>query len=197
MWIKIKIFPVILLAESVAGYNKILDFGCGLGLMSYAMKIINPNAEIKGIDIDSRKVMIAKNNISDFNSLEFETGGIEKIKGRYDCILISDVLYINAYDSICNILERCYDLLERNGLLIIKEMSKRPAYKYLVNYAQEIFAVNCTGFTKTEGSAWKKFYIFSENDMGNLLNRMGYTVQSLRVDKGYLYPHIIYKCKKI
>ncbi|MGB3863897.1 MAG: hypothetical protein WA915_17620, partial [Candidatus Aminicenantaceae bacterium] len=100
-------------------------------------------------------------------------------------------LYLIPYDKQELILQKCYQSLQPGGILIIKEMDTAPRWKYAWNLFQETFAVKLIGFTLGE-----RFYFQSQKDYKGILQRIGFSVKPVPLDKGYWYPHIVYVCTK-
>ena len=70
-------------------YKKILDLGCGYGLLGIFLKKQNPNSEVQGVDRDLLAVKFAEHN-SELNQCEIKSYGsldYEKVKGKFNLII--------------------------------------------------------------------------------------------------------------
>ncbi len=78
---------------------KILDIGCGKGAFDGRIKTEFPGAEILGIDISETAITKAK---ASYNNIDFSVLDIQKehqaIKGEFDLIIVSNVLWYILYD---------------------------------------------------------------------------------------------------
>ncbi len=81
--------------------------------------------------------------------------------------------------------------LPPGGVLVLKDMDKRPRWKYAWNMIQETIAVKIIGFTL--GS---RFYFRRRADYVALLNGLGFAVDIVPLHRGYWYPHILFVAKK-
>jgi transposase len=61
----------------------------------------------------------------------------------------------------------------------------------LVEFLSRNLTVKIIGFT-----LGGRFYFRSRDEYLKILNDLGFKVNSIKLDSGYLYPHILYLCKK-
>jgi len=191
--IKLKICPFIKIETFFPKKGKIIDLGCGNGLFPNILKLKSPVREILGFDLDEKKIRAAKKTQRDRSPIEFQRENI--IEMDYpdgDVFSLIDVLYLIPPDRQKIILKKCHSALNKGGIIIIKEMDTKPAWKYLWNLVQETVAVKIIGLT-----LGGKFYFRSREEYLKILTGLGFKVSPVRLDKGYWYPHIIYVCEKL
>jgi malonyl-CoA O-methyltransferase len=96
---------------------KILDIGCGTGILTKRVAEIYINSEITGIDISKNMIDIVKNNLKIYN-VRFLCDDIEKAKldEKFDIIVSSATFqwFENLEDTLINIT----NYLEKNGVLL-------------------------------------------------------------------------------
>ncbi len=109
---------------------KILDVGCGGGLISEGISKLGAN--VTGIDFIKENIKVAKmhakkNNLDiDYLVKDFE---IEKIKTKFDVIIIFEVLeHLNDWESF---LRKIRLNLKKNGILIISTINRNLISKFL------------------------------------------------------------------
>jgi 2-polyprenyl-6-hydroxyphenyl methylase/3-demethylubiquinone-9 3-methyltransferase len=109
---------------------KILDLGCGGGLISEGLSKIGAN--VKGIDFVKDNINIArihakKSNLNiDYKMLDFEN---EKIRSKFDIIVIFEVLeHLSDWKSF---IKKIQSNLKSNGILIISTINKNLISKFL------------------------------------------------------------------
>ena len=109
---------------------KILDVGCGGGLISEGLSKIGAN--VTGVDFVKENIKIArmhaqKNNLNvDYRSLDFEN---EKIISKFDIIVIFEVLeHLSDWKSF---IKKIQSNLKSNGVLIISTINKNLTSKFL------------------------------------------------------------------
>jgi len=97
---------------------KIIDIGCGLGHMLYALKKLNYTNSI-GIDLSGECVDFCKQqgfNVQKASALEFFKDHYEK----FDVIIMNDIIEHLKKETIIPFLTDCYNSLAPNGVILIK-----------------------------------------------------------------------------
>ena len=109
---------------------KILDLGCGGGLVSEGLSKIGAN--VTGIDFVKDNINIArihakKSNLNiDYKTLDFEN---KKISSKFDIIVIFEVLeHLSDWKSF---IKKIQSNLKSNGVLIISTINKNLISKFL------------------------------------------------------------------
>jgi 2-polyprenyl-3-methyl-5-hydroxy-6-metoxy-1,4-benzoquinol methylase len=115
-WIKVKVKLILDLVEG----KKVLDVGCGSGLLSKTL--LDNGYEVVAIDNDWRAVGIAKKKgviglVADINDW--------KTDEKFDCVILGDVLeHINDDKST---MRKVHALLKSNGCIVVNV----PSYQFL------------------------------------------------------------------
>lgn len=176
----------------------VLDFGCGYGCLSHYLHLTSNERNIIGCDTAEDKIAQASSTIIKDRNIRFYTGSLDFLeKESFDCIVIIDVLYLIPFEEWRSIFERCHSLLKDGGFFLLKEMDKKPYWKFLWNIFQETLSVKL--FKVTSGSNFsnnKHFYFKNRDKLCEELTGIGFKVKTVRIDKGYLHPHILYVCQK-
>lgn len=106
--------------------KKVLDVGCGSGVLMKELLSYRPNIDIMGIDINKKTVeyCIAQ-------GLNVKCGTLDDLEEKFDTIIFSSVLHeLSSYADdnlrftvlpIINALQRAYQLLNPNGTIIIRD----------------------------------------------------------------------------
>jgi len=191
--IKFKICPLLAVEPHFPKSGTVVDLGCGNGLFAAILKLGSPTRQILGFDLDEKKIRMAHETFDPWTGLKFQTGNIVEMDyPEADVYSLIDVLYLMPIAAQDIIFKKCRAALKPGGVLIIKDMDVRPRWKYAWNMLQEILAVKIIGFT-----LGGKFHFRSREDYVKTLERIGFRVDVVALDKGYWYPHILYVCKKI
>ena len=111
--------PILDVVESYATNGRILDYGCGVGLLS---KLLGERGfTVVGVDIADQFIQSAKKKFSNFPSVSFEV--IDELplrfaEGSFDLVVTSSVLeHCVCVDTI---LLEFHRLLKKNGYLVVE-----------------------------------------------------------------------------
>lgn len=116
------------ISSIVRGKNpmRVLDVGCGSGILLKTAYDSNGNATGIGIDIDEKVVRQARANISSWglsNRFEIRHGDIRHISGElmgtFDVITLYNLLYYFDRDERLSLLNSLQDLLSPTGVLAV------------------------------------------------------------------------------
>lgn len=112
------------------GYKTILDVGCADGTLMKAIKEVNPEARVIGIDLNQSAVDLARAQGLEVYHMDLKTVYEEVNDTEFDCIIFSSVLHeISSYATanrfsalpISETLSYAYDILDNNGSIIIRD----------------------------------------------------------------------------
>lgn len=174
--------------EYLPKFGKILDIGCGFGLFGMFFKLKNPDRHIIGVDCNCRRISEASKASKRLNleNVQFVCEDINRLDiTEVNAIVFLDLLHhISPADKWC-LLETCYNKLINGGVLVIKDVTTLPLWKYLFNYFMDILVVGR-----------EPVYYLHHQDFEIMLERIGFKV-SVQLIKDWLpYPHILLICKK-
>ena len=113
---------------------KILDFGCGKGIISSEISKINPSAIITGIDVSKKALKSARQKVPNHSFIYVNEGKNLPFKENcFDFIIASDVLE-HIYDTELAFNE-LYRVLKHNGKILITV----PYYGFIKNIIIALF----------------------------------------------------------
>lgn len=175
------------LESRVPSGARVLDVGCGHGLLSIALAYGSPGREVKGVDIDHDKLPHARRaaDAAGLGNVTFEAVDPEWIPdGEWDAIVIADVLYLMGPDVALPLVQRLAGALASGGQLLVKEIDVKPAWKYKLAELQEQFATKVARIT--EGAAVD---FVPPAAIGRAMTDAGLRVEHVPLHKGRLHPH--------
>lgn len=114
--------------------DKMLDLGCGYGIIGLSLLLTNPTLKLTFSDINERAVEITNMNLKLYNlkAEVIQSDGFETIKEKFDAILLNPPQ--TAGKQVCfKLIEDSKNYLKKNGTLQIvarhnkggKELSKK------------------------------------------------------------------------
>jgi uncharacterized protein len=126
----------------------ITDLGCGYGYMAYMLSFMNSKRVIKGLDYDEEKIIIANNNFSKTNNINFFHKSITEHEfTMQDAFVINDVIHYLKYEEQETLIKNCADHLNENGLIILKDANVENTAGQKLTWFSEFISTNF-GFNK-------------------------------------------------
>jgi 2-polyprenyl-3-methyl-5-hydroxy-6-metoxy-1,4-benzoquinol methylase len=181
--------PVPAIDAEVPTHGRVLEVGCGHGLVATYMALTCSERSVVGVDIDERKLVLARDAAERLEpheaSLQFASSHDGAVPaGPWDAIVIVDVLYLIDPDLELALLDACVAELAPGGVLVLKETDVVPRLKHAIAKAQEILATRVMRITAGDALSFTPITELAEH-----LTDRGLTVTVRRVDAGYPHPH--------
>ena len=126
---------------------KILDIGCGYGVVSVILKSFYPEASVTLSDVNERALELSEENLKKYNINGYEiikSNVFEKIEGKFDMILSNPPIRAGK-DTIFKIYTEAYEHLNKDGEFYCVIQTKHGA-KSTQKKLVEIFG-NCDTVT--------------------------------------------------
>ena len=133
--------------------GKILDLGCGIGVVGVVVGVLQSNLELHFIDINSRATELAKVNVKNYKLKKYSifTGDymeiLEKNSHQYDAIYFNPPIRLGKKVYYRHILH-AIQYLSSNGymqIVIKKKLGAESAYSYLQDSIEDSFEMNILG----------------------------------------------------
>ena len=112
------------LKEKLDASARILDMGCGAGVLLMKIAQAFPQCTCVGVDIDAHGVAMARENVveagcSDRVTVEHMDGGVIEHEDEFDLVTLFEVLHELPVAVRPRVLANCYQALKPNGTLFI------------------------------------------------------------------------------
>jgi 2-polyprenyl-3-methyl-5-hydroxy-6-metoxy-1,4-benzoquinol methylase len=189
VWVRWHSCPFPAIAAELPRSGRILEVGCGHGLMAAFLAMESRARTVRGIDVAPGKVREARaaaerarHRGADLGFTCVQPG--ELPPGPWEAIVVVDVLYLLEEAAQRSLLERSAGLLAPGGVLAVKEMSTHPRWKFWWNELQETLAVRL--FRITWGGP---FTFLPPSAVEGAMRELGLEARSRRLDRGRPYPH--------
>jgi ubiquinone/menaquinone biosynthesis C-methylase UbiE len=193
--IRTLLVPFQSVADHLPEHGTLLDLGCGNGLFLALAKKTKPDLDVIGLDLSEDKIAAAR------QAFQACTDRVPQLvvmdikdfpEQSVDVISIIDVLYLVPLERWNGILEKCFRCLKPGGKILIKEMDRSIAWKFILLYLEETLAVKVFGLTL--GS---QFTFPKPEAIRQRLICAGFEVEEMATHRGYFVPHhlwIGYRC---
>lgn len=128
--------------------KSVLDIGCGRGdFGSYLKKVVNPELDYTGIDMNPLHVDIGKYKFKDFLNFNLISGNILEYSGTHDICVINSIFENNydnhttdKYEYFKEILIKALDISDL-GVVIIALNDRYPNEPYITHNMSEIVKI--------------------------------------------------------
>ncbi|WP_198016694.1 class I SAM-dependent methyltransferase [Rubidibacter lacunae] len=186
-YLRLGILPLLDIAEAVPQFGKVLDVGCGYGLLDIYLAKTSSQRYVIGSELNSKRVRVAKQAACGIENVEFVQEDLLRGQhvGDINCAILVDLLHHISYERQQALIAAIWEALAVGGTLIVKDMDDRPAFKYYINLVHDKLM---TGFDKLS-------FISAGKLRANLAAR-GFVVHSCRTLPHPFYAHYLLTCKK-
>ena len=171
--------------------GRVLDAGCGFGLFSLYFASLAPSLELVSVDLSARRIACAQRaagRLGLLNRLEARVQKVQDIDpgiSRFAAIYTLDLLHHLPPPDVQPFLAALYALLEPGGVLIVKDVSRRPAWKRWFTHVLDLLV-----------SPDQPPHYIDEADMKRMIQQCGFDVRLHRMLDLLPYPHALYICHK-
>ena len=170
----------------------IVDLGCGHGLFACVLREASPTRRVLGIDLDERKIEVARTAIKDTQWLRFEVGNIvTDAPPKCDAVTLVDVLYLLPFEQQEQVLRNAGSALGEGGPLIVKAQERRVDPRFALTYLQEMVTVSL-GFTQ---GGRDRFFFPSRVESLAMFARAGFVVDVVEMRRRP-YTDVVYLARK-
>lgn len=184
-------------AEVPAGV-RVLDVGCGHGLLVAHLAAPEAGRTVVGLDIDARKVAWAQASVGRLPNVSVVCQPLEAFAiehaGAFDAVTLADVLYLlppQALPAFVASLRRC---LKPGGQLVLKEAIDDGSWKRWKCLAQEQLMVRLLRRTAQSGG----LALPTCDEVAGLLRRPEWELEkTVDLSSGYTTPHWLFVAKAL
>ena len=167
--------------------GRILDFGCGYGMLSNFLALKSPDRRVLGIDLNQARIEVAKRSSKGHPEVSFQLGDVQDFQGiPFDAVVMTDVLHHIDEDNVRVLLRIIRSCLSDHGTLVVLDVDRSPRRKFCTTYLIDRL-LNLT----------RSLHYRSRDLLMLLLGRSGFRVhQVVPADQGLPLSDVIYLCKK-
>jgi 1-acyl-sn-glycerol-3-phosphate acyltransferase len=145
---KLRLDPVYAtVGKHLSAQGRVLDLGCGYGIMSHWAAIVGYERPVVGVDDDERKIALAKQTEQFQRHLSFACSDVLGYQGELaQSVLMLDILHYSRPEVQAQLLQKGAALLAPGGKLFVRE-AVQAAGAYRSTEGGEVFSTGI-GFNK-------------------------------------------------
>ena len=188
--------PLEALAERAEGV-RLLDVGCGHGVLVALLAVGFPGLHVLGIDPDERKIEWARASVGRLPNVELRACTIEALAaerpGEFDTVLVADVLYLLAATAWRPFLSAARTLLRPDGRLVLKEAEDDGSWRVTKALLQEQLMVRLLRRTHSSGAVG----FAPRAVLESALRDAGFALEEVvPLARGYSTPHVLIAARR-
>jgi 2-polyprenyl-6-hydroxyphenyl methylase/3-demethylubiquinone-9 3-methyltransferase len=183
--------PLEALAARAEG-ARLLDVGCGHGVLVALLAAGNPGRRVVGIDPDDRKIQWARASVGRLPNVELRACTIEVLAAErpaeFDTVLVADVLYLLAAAAWRPFLAAACALLRPGGRLVLKEAEDDGSWRVKKALFQEQLMVRMLRRTHSSGAVG----FAPRATLEAAVRAAGFVIEDVvPLARGYSTPHLM------
>lgn len=171
--------------------GEIIDLGSGDGLMANYLGIASKKRKVFGIELNKSRLIESNKGIT---NVSFKVGDILKEKiYKVDAILLIHVFHhLPSFSSQVKMLEACKNNLNKNGKLIVAEVTQKPFLKYIFTYFTDVVILPIVFNNKIIDT---KIHYRNDSDWKKMFKNYGFKVKTTFPHSGRPFSHVLYECQ--
>ena len=170
--------------------KRVLDIGCGYGLLGCYLGAQDQGLRYFGCDLDAHRIALAGRAAQalGLGNVRFAVQDVRELRleDQFDAIILVDCLHHLDDRSKRELLATCRQHLTSDGVLILKEVSRRPWPKMAYTWVLDVLVTR--GF---------EMWYWSETQFARELMSLGFDTKVYPITDWLPYPHVLYRCSKI
>jgi len=174
-----------ILSLGLRGRRRVLEVGCGFGLFGCYFSSRDRRVQWHGLDLDTGRIDMARQaakklGLSNARFSVADARNVLDVDDEYDAVVMMDLLHHIPDESKRQLLDLVLSRLAPGGVLIVKDVTRRPAWKLFFTWVLDV--VMTRGF-----DMW---YWSPEQIRAAIPSR--FDVEAYPVQDWLPYPHTVY-----
>ncbi|MDO8457499.1 MAG: class I SAM-dependent methyltransferase [Burkholderiaceae bacterium] len=188
------------MSNYVPTVGRVLDVGCGHGLLAMKMALSAPGREVLATDHDEQRIEVARLAGAGIDNLQFEVstgspvqgGNGPEAVGTFDAIMMIDFLHYFSPEEQDSMIRQAFAKLTPGGWLLAREVDQHTGLLSKINQLYEKLAT-WTAFTQTKAVDTMTFR--SQPEWEAKFAEHGFKVHAKRCSSP-IFEDILFICEK-
>jgi len=183
------------MASYIPTQGKVLDLGCGHGLLAFALALGSPGRNVLALDHDTARIDLAKSSHGELPGLRFEIGDfgiLEKTKQNLESfvgITLIDVMHYFPFADQDRYFKQAFEALSPGGVLLFREVNPEAGLTSAINQFHEVVMTRI-GFTQAQ-----ELHFRSIQEWAQAAQNAGFEVTSQPCGH-FPFADVLFICKK-
>lgn len=174
-----------ILSLCLRGKHRVLEVGCGFGLFGCYFAARDRKVEWNGLDLDAHRIDMARRAAAKLglSNARFAVADARQhleLNERFDAVVMMDLLHHIPDDSKRQLLDTVLARLAPGGVLIIKDVTRRPRWKMAFTWILDVAMTR--GFD---------MWYWSPSQLRRAIDP-AFTIETYPINDWLPYPHIVY-----
>jgi 2-polyprenyl-3-methyl-5-hydroxy-6-metoxy-1,4-benzoquinol methylase len=169
--------------------GQVLDLGCGFGFFSLYFAAREPGRRMLGVDLNARRIAEGREAARrmGLDNIRYEAADAARwdTDERFDAIYLLDLVHHLPVEEVPGFLRKLREKLVDGGVLLLKEVEDRPAWKRWFTLWLDRAVVGLR----------EPIRYWPATELGGMLEGLGFDVKTHRMRDWLPYPHILYVCR--
>lgn len=186
-WARTLICPFDKVLAYAPAQGRFVEIGCGTGICANLLALEQPGREVAGYDLNADVIAAATRTIRNRGNIKFQTADVQEsvATGSADVIVAVDLFHHLSVEVQEAVVTQVYRLLKPGGLFLLKDLERRPRWKYYANYLHDTLMARGN----------PHIHVRDRAEFCRLLESAGFSVEVVPMPKAYL-SHILYVCRR-
>lgn len=181
-----RLCPFLQIAGHIPDRARIVDIGCGRGLLANYLALRGPARQVTGIDKQTRRITAAQASVGTRKNIHFRhQDALDLRQEEFDVIVISDMLHHLTHGEQDKLLEHCYRILPPGGILLLEDVMLQPRWKWLTHFIID----------RVLNLGEKQYFRALENWI-SFIKSLGFNVESYDAHRHIPLPDFLLRCEK-
>lgn len=175
--------PLAAIERHLPERGRILDVGCGFGLLANFVAMRSPARTVWGIDMAARRIDVARRASGALPNVRFESADVRSLDARgFDAVMLIDVLHYFPPSSQAEIVAACRRALVPAGTLVCRDAVRERGARFWWNWLHEALMVG-SGLTATHD---RRLHFLRFAELNGMIEQAGFKVLAVERPRRYL-----------
>jgi 2-polyprenyl-3-methyl-5-hydroxy-6-metoxy-1,4-benzoquinol methylase len=179
------ICPFERLLDEIPAAKRILELGCGNGILANLVNVTGRAEFILALDQDPKAIRRAIQTIHGRTGIEFRQHDANSFKssGTFDVVIINDVIHHVPRERQSDLLKSAWSALRENGHLLIKDVDDRPWWARFLAWLHDWARLNPPTLLKRD-------------ELADMIRRADFQIMNQWNCVTVHIPHVTFLCRK-